>query len=394
MQLHLLLNLLSVRYGKFVLNFLGGNWQAPDVKEMLPRQTNNHEVNKARGKRITRKKNWGEWSELYDELLYSIFKLLNVVDFLSMRQVCRSWRACALMHMKEYLNSIPPLVVLTTVNASRTCRFLNMFGRNILRTRVPNFAAKAHLGFSCGYLIMKDRDNELWVLNPLRGKQINFPIVPFDCERLILVSTNKLSHDVMAIAVTSSEPYIQVCDSSNSSWSIYPHGQKKYGIVNLAVFKGKIHALTKNGKLWELSFPDFELKSLDVKNTPLVGPFLHLVAVDEHLLMLNARALKMGVYRLDFSAMEWVKISSLGDQALFVCDAMCGAVSNPSKCGGRSNCIYHLLWIHMSFYKCFMYSFEGRYLGDVTYGNEDIYIKPPLWYFAQQAHDVDFVIGE
>ncbi|KAK9272190.1 hypothetical protein L1049_002561 [Liquidambar formosana] len=164
--------------------------------------------------------------------------------------------------------------------------------------------------------------------------------------------------------------------------------------VDVAVFKGKIYVLTNLGGLGILNLSSHPILTLlKVENTPNLSSDMQLVASDDELLMVDFHAFKQPkVYKLNFLRMEWLKVGNLGDQALFLGDLKCSAIRNPTRWGGRSNCLYH---IEFATSTCYSYSLDGEILEIFPIVDKDqarsLWYVSPLWYFPHQCNTVDFL---
>ncbi|KAK9272143.1 hypothetical protein L1049_002514 [Liquidambar formosana] len=138
---------------------------------MVLKRDNNINFNMTRGKK---KKSvnigeWRPWSELPEDMLNLILKQLNLRDYFAIGGVCRRWSSFVEAYKQDYMASQPPLVVIISTHAKRSCFFYNIFDGRTHKALLPYFAGRSCFGFSCGYLIMQDKNcsNELWVVNPL-----------------------------------------------------------------------------------------------------------------------------------------------------------------------------------------------------------------------------------
>ncbi|KAJ0084799.1 hypothetical protein Patl1_29790 [Pistacia atlantica] len=159
-------------------------------------------------------------------------------------------------------------------------------------------------------------------------------------------------------------------------------------VEDVVVFYGRLFVVTS---LWQIG--KFNLRSgnsvfstLTYEPHYLTGK-IRLVASKEQLFVVNLTATEFNVYRIDFSRSEWVKVEKLGDEALFI-DNMSCRLSNTSKWGGRSNCVYYLSFNSGT---CSVYSLNGEILETIQIGN--CFFPAPIssWYFLDHLCSIESI---
>ncbi|GFZ19116.1 hypothetical protein Acr_27g0008550 [Actinidia rufa] len=82
--------------------------------------------------------------------------------------------------------------------------------------------------------------------------------------------------------------------------------------------------------------------------------------------------------------MEWMKMESLGDKALFLNYTQSAIVNNPSMWGGQSNSIYYTV-----FNQCYAYSIDHGDCQSFPFiqGDQVGYLRPFFWFFPHLSHD-------
>jgi hypothetical protein len=119
-------------------------------------------------------------------------------------------------------------------------------------------------------------------------------------------------------------------------------------VVDFIVFHNIIYVVTNKANIGVLSLNSSDIKFLKLESTPNVTPkpghypHIALVNCDEQLLLVHLKYKEIrDVYKIDFSTMSYVKLKTLGNNALFYsCDKSCYALSNPNKWGYESNSVY------------------------------------------------------
>ena len=97
---------------------------------------------RSRKKRMVDGSNWRLWSELPEDLLELIAKSLCAIDYIMFGCVCKGWRLYVAAHRQEFMASQPPLVVLLSSYARRTCYFYSIFDQRLYKAILPNLVGK------------------------------------------------------------------------------------------------------------------------------------------------------------------------------------------------------------------------------------------------------------
>ncbi|KAK4603857.1 hypothetical protein RGQ29_012390 [Quercus rubra] len=279
------------------------------------------------------------WSELPEALLDLITKLLGVIDYLMFGCVCKGWRLYVAAHRKEFMASQPPLVVLLSSYARRTCYFYSIFDQKLYKAILPDLVGKRCSGVSCGYFVMEDKkksaDSQIWFLNPFTRHELRFSSPPNRYLSIILASLPTPLQEFVIIAIDVF--FLQFRKSTDVNWTVYDCRDlfkdhfKDYSrwLLDGAVFKGKIYILTNHGEIGILnpnSYPYVTL--LEVKGIGYKSSGLRLLAFEDKLLMIHRYDdrvwQKFQVYELNFLKMKWVKMQNLNDQALFLSNKSSG----------------------------------------------------------------------
>ncbi|XP_057982723.1 probable F-box protein At4g22060 [Malania oleifera] len=339
--------------------------------------------------------NWRPWSDLPEDLLDMISKRLGMVDYLAFGGVCKRWRSLVEECKRNFMDSQPPHIVIISTHAKKTCSLKNMADGKRFKTMLPHFAGKYCSASSCGYLVMQGR-NDVWFVNPFTRHELHFPGLPNFADHIILTSIAAPSPDVISVAVFRSYAFLKFCRSKDTNWTVYSYANQPWIIVDVAVFKGKLYAVTNDARVGVFNLSCLvSFTFLEVKSIPTLSPFLLLATSDEQLLMVDFRGSEqLRVYELDFTRMQWVKIKSLGDNALFVSDMKFCTINNPARWGGRSNCVYHVGCV---LNLCSMYSLEGKLLDRFTIIGKELvalFVKPFLWYFPHQLYRMDSLVDD
>ncbi|KAJ1397015.1 Galactose oxidase/kelch, beta-propeller [Sesbania bispinosa] len=306
--------------------------------------------------------------ELTIDLFELIVKRLDVVGFCTFGAVCKSWLEICDRIKEDFLESQAPIAVLTSPHAERTCYLFDMAKGKTKEVTLPNnLVGKFYVGCSGGYLIIENINRQISLVNPLTRHRLKCQAPPFTSrgrtfhDHIIFASTlSRKSYVVVAICNNKRE--FQVFHSSNGQWSSgYFYGASW---VDIAVFNDQVYVVTKEAQLAKLKVRTTGSSTLiEMRNTPNVNSEdLKFVVSDNQLLMVDFVPEKhLNIYKIDFDAMEWVKLDKLGEQSLFLGGKWGSAIRKPDRWGGQTNCVYHL---QTQSAMCNIYSMEAKLISN------------------------------
>ena len=225
------------------------------------------------------------WSELPEALLDLITKSLGVIDYLMFSCVCKEWRLYVAAHRKEFMASQPPLVVLLSSYARRTCYFYSIFDQKLYKAILPDLVGKRCSGVSCGYFVMEDKkksaDSQIWFLNPFTRHELRFSSPPNRYLSIILASLATPLQEFVIIAIDVF--FLQFRKSTDVNWTVYDcrdlfkdhFTDYSRWLLDGVVFKGKIYILTNHGEIGILNLNSYpyvtllEVKGIGYKSSGL-----------------------------------------------------------------------------------------------------------------------------
>lgn len=338
------------------------------------------------------------WSELPDDLLDAISKRFSMVDYLSFGHVCTKWRSSSVASRKDFFSSQPPLVILMSSRGKKACFFFNICDGRRYETKLPCFAGKFFIGSSSGYLIMEGTEEDFWLTNPVTGHKLDIikPLQRGDwvhLSDLTIFASTIPQKDFLVVSISSINLQIQFRRSKDVNWHIYKFPCKSWGFIDLVVFKLKVYALGTDCQIGILSLKSPpSLIPVRLKGKPKLTNYVKFVASDQRLLVVDfIPLLRLQVYEIDILRMEWVKVTDLGDQALFISDMKSSRLCNPTKWGGISNCLYHIGFMAQ---RCTLYSLDGKIIGSIKIDRGGKENSPRLnygWFFPEQSYEMDIV---
>jgi len=340
-----------------------------------------------------------------DDLLEFIAKRLDVVSFCAFGATCKRTNKICHRIKEDFLQSLAPLVVFTsTHNMVKTSYLFDMISRKNMKLRLNNMDEKFLLGSTEGYMIFDKKRGHIFLVNPLTGHQLSY-----NKSSVILRSTPRHDHIIMATTLGKHNVLLavsndvggwceyQVFHSSSRIDGWLMHCEDEQAWVDVIVFKNRFYLLTSEAQLGEFKIEELYLKFNwpVVKNNPKVNSQdLKLVVSDDKLFMVDFVADEyFNIYKIDFDAMEWIKVDDLGEQALFLGGKLGSAMKKPSKWGYPSNCVYFL---QDSPPRVCLYSMEGKIIDNFPIeGNPTSAELCSLgWYFPDQCMKVNYVVDE
>jgi hypothetical protein len=255
---------------------------------------------------------------------------------------------------------------------------------------------------SGGYFIMTGENNSFLLINPFTRiyKIINTSDIKLGFARNhALLAFGKCSEEFVLVVLYNIR-ILNVYQSRNCGWVTYSTMKNQGRIVDFVVFHNKIYVITDQANLGILNLNSTKIKFLKLKSTPNATISVHfrwLVSCDEQLLMVDFTSNTLpNVYKIDFSTMNYVKLKTLGDTALFYVESKsCYALSDPNRWGYQSNSVYIVSRTPAP--RCTMYSWDDKNLQkDMTLPSHASRKYPFMhsWFFGHLRYEVDYSLVE
>jgi len=215
---------------------------------------------------------------------------------------------------------------------------------------INNYFRFAYQGSSSGYFIMTRNDNSFILINPFTRRNMlinnsvfNVEFKHFSCK--VLLAFSKGSEEFVLVVLCIKSNNLHVYQSRNLCWIAYSAPHK---VVDFVVLNYIVYVVTDKANIGILNLKYANINFLELKSTPGVTStrwsHVRLVSCDGYLLVLNIMSkVTFNVYKIDFSTMDYVKLESLGDIAIFhLPGKKYYALSNPRMWGYENNSIYAL----------------------------------------------------
>ncbi|KAF7829516.1 F-box protein SKIP23-like [Senna tora] len=337
------------------------------------------------------------WNELPPEIIQTICaKLINYADYIRFRCVCKIWRSSVPQTPHNLPPQLPWLMLPLSHSSTHQSRraFFNLSNHKTLFLHLPHAShPRRCCGSSHGWLVLLDDTPEILLLNPLAGANLHLPplhtfpnVVSFSfsnigreyvlrnshghlytrnlrqmrnsfLRKVVLSSTPSQTNQFMALAILG-HTNLAFCKHGDDSWTFI---DKAHNCWEDVVFhNGKFYAVKKGGTLAVLDIQDRFSPRLEI--IEMTGQFqgdMQYLVFSRNELLFVARYLELefnetengsnlvyktvgfNVSKMNWSASQWQKLDSLGDQMLFLGDnsSLSLCASDFPRCFG--DCIYY-----------------------------------------------------
>ncbi|RHN68291.1 putative F-box domain, WD40/YVTN repeat-like-containing domain-containing protein [Medicago truncatula] len=283
------------------------------------------------------------------DLLDIISRMLDFDDLFEFGSVSKNWREFYKIYWRNFIASQEPLLIQRSSSFKQSFSFISLPHHKVFHSKmINNLFPLAYQGSSSGYLIMTQPDNSFILINPFRRRKmiINnsaFKVV-FSCFACrVLLAFSRCSKEFFLVVLCRDSDNLYVYQSRNLGWVTYSTPEK---VIDFVVLHNTIYVVTDKANIGILSLNSANINVLQLKSTPDVistsYSHVRLVSCDGHLLVLNFISKEtFSVYKIDLSTMDYIKLETLGDIALFYAPRKkYYAMSNPHMWGYENNYVY------------------------------------------------------
>ncbi|XP_058734422.1 uncharacterized protein LOC131606163 isoform X2 [Vicia villosa] len=211
-----------------------------------------------------------------------------------------------------------------------------------------------------------------------------------------LLAFEKCSEEYVLVVLCKKSSRLHVYKSRHNGWCTYSTLKRKEVVVDFVVLNNMIYVVTNKARIGVLNLNSRNIQFLNLKNTPNndSSTSINLVNCDEQLLVFHSISsnYRREVYKIDLSTMNYVKMKTLGDIALFyVSWGNCRALSNPNSSGYESNHVYEV----SSMSQCIKYDWnDGRPSKIYPYLRSLKDYNLFDWCFRHVKYEVDYSLVE
>jgi len=301
------------------------------------------------------------------------------------------------------MSSQEPLLIQRSTYFMKSFSFISLPQRKVYHSEMVNnyLFGFGYQGSSSGYLILTGMNNSFILINPFTRKQMvinnstfKVDFSCFSCQ--VLLAFSRGSEEFVLVVLCRISNNLHVYQSRNRDWVTYLTPQK---VVDFVIFNNAIYIVTNKANIGILSLESANIKNLNLKSTPIVNStsysHVRLVSCDGHLLVLNVMSKEIfNVYKIDFSTMDYVKLKTLGDIALFYAPRKkYYGLSNPRMWGYENNSVY---FIDLPSGKYRVYKGEDNKIPKIILQHQDPNTSLLLrqqyldWCFTHLHYEVDY----
>jgi hypothetical protein len=276
--------------------------------------------------------------------------MLDFDDLFQFGSVCSYWWQFYKIYWKNFLASQEPLLVQKSSISEKHFSLISLPHQKVYHSKMfNNFFRFAYQGSSSGYFIMTCRNNNSFTLiNPFTRRKIQIKNSTFKVDYSsffchVLLAFVRGSNEFILVVSCRNSHDLYVYKSQNFGWVTYSTLQK---VVDFVVLHNTIYVVTDKANIGILNLNSRDIHFLELKGTPSVTytrySHVRLVSCDGQLLVLNFLSKEsFNVYKIDFSTMDYVKLETLGDLALFYAPRRkYYALSNPGRWGYEKNSVH------------------------------------------------------
>lgn len=312
-----------------------------------------------------------DWSQLpYDIIQMIAIRLDAVEDFLAFSAVCHNWRSFYLTK-KWTPGPQVPLLILSDNENSIMRNFFSLYRDRVYELEMPEAHGRRCWGSNEGWLVTMGSDLEVHLLNAFTRVRVRLPAastfkflfnVAVDwyqfIEKAIVIKKPSQStaakEEFLILAIYGPLRQLAFTRPGYASW-ITVEESFQYRIMDVAFFNDQIFALSATGTLLAVDINSQLPEIMHTAPPPhlwareqvfLVESLGDLLMVYQYVYVGNVNhpgePIQFEVFNFDFGAREWIKLTDLGDRAIFVGDNISMSVSTTKLINCRGNSIYFI----------------------------------------------------
>ncbi|KAJ4821604.1 F-box SKIP23-like protein (DUF295) [Rhynchospora pubera] len=305
-----------------------------------------------------------DWSGLAPELLQTIArKLPDISDFVKFRAVCATWRSSA--PVSDPPPQLPWFLQQPFEDESDDhLSFYSLFSGKLHTISSRNSSGNELIGPAHDYIVLYDwTSHQISLLNPLTDTKVVLPFLDIAPPRLLLQVGPDPIHRGECVALTDNLSILALFKPAENEWVVIkePSFLGRNAYYNGMYFIHDHFGVTKvvdtvNRKVLHVIPPSPESSIKEVYNSAWGEKYLVQSAGDILQVCLHDFELhpvtdcQFHICKLEGLSSEnggkphWVKVSSIGDQILFLDDNNGFSLSCRDFSGFRGNSIYFIKW--------------------------------------------------
>ncbi|GFP97353.1 uncharacterized protein at1g65760 [Phtheirospermum japonicum] len=311
-----------------------------------------------------------DWSGLPYDIIHKVTTyLIAVEDFVSFSCVCPSWRSVYLSKQWNQVPQVPFLMFSDNENNGRIRSLLSLCTNKVYKSDLPEASGSRCWGSSLGWLVTLGPDLNIHLLNPLTRVSIDLPHISslqthsgeildqqeFIEKAFVFNKPRENEPDLLVMIIYGPLGRLGFCRPGYSSW-ICIGDDDRGGFIDALCMTDRIIALSNMGSLFVVDIDGRAVIDITCPHSPQFFTLLFPLWDWEQLSLVESssgdlwmvhqnrsghrRSVVFIVYKYDFDKKWWIRLSGLGDCAIFVGDNCCVCVRAPDRFKCRRNCIY------------------------------------------------------
>ncbi|XP_057785375.1 putative F-box protein At5g55150 [Salvia miltiorrhiza] len=312
-----------------------------------------------------------DWSRLPYDIIHKVSTYITAIeDFLAFSAVCCSWRSVYLAKQWQLGPQIPMLMFSDYENSGFRS-FISLCRNRVYSTELPEVRGRRCWGSSSGWIVTIGDDLQIHLLNPFTRVSICLPSksslqIQFseildwhDIIQKVFVFRNPFNSGVneeglLVLIIYSPLNQLAFCRPGYSSWKNI-RDTNDAGFIDAACLGDRIYAIRDLGSLIAIDIESLAVVNITGQHHPRHVSLSLLPRWDWERLFLvessgelwivlqrhkSINSIEFLIYSFDFVKKKWIRLSSLGNSAVFV-DSSCSVVTGASEfLNCKSNCVY------------------------------------------------------
>jgi hypothetical protein len=331
-----------------------------------------------------------QWSDIPLDVLNIIAEQLDVVDQIYLRAVCKNWRQIQIVRPNKKLPWLMGLSWAFDENVYSVCSFYRpsanqsyiTYNNIFEREEFKDLRGAAICASKYGWLLLQ-KSSLSFFYNPYTKSIIKLPDLDLSFNRTTFSSV-PTSPDCFCCVIQSSKSndkiYLSMCRPGDCQWSTLKLDGFRRAVVDVVYSNGTFYCVFSGGALGAFCVADRHwslLTNRELISRDLFHSRAHMVESKGQLLLVCPSKF-FEVFKFDCLAKTWLKINTLGCQALFL-----GCTSFSVSAEGDTLGFAERIYYHCELYSHY-YSMETKqsdrctfYPWDTKRGTERIWIQPP-----------------
>ncbi|KAH6779609.1 hypothetical protein C2S52_010846 [Perilla frutescens var. hirtella] len=319
-----------------------------------------------------------DWSKLPYDIIHKVSTYLVVIeDFLAFSAVCNSWHSVYVAKQWHPRPQVPMLMFSDYENSSFRS-FISLYRNKVYNLELPEVHGRRCWGSSLGWLLTIGDDLKIRLLNPFTRVSVSLPSKSslqihfgeildwYDIIQKAFIFRNPCTsgrneEDLVVLIIYGPLKQLALCRPGYSSWRSIKEANHA-GFIDVACLKDQIFALRDMGTLVVVDIESLAVVDVNGQRHPQHVALSLLPQWDWEQLFLvescgdlwivyqyhcnshrryhSIESIEFLIYSFDFSKKQWIRLSSLGNRAVFVGDHCSVATCASDFLNCKGDCVY------------------------------------------------------